>query len=45
MDEIVDECEDMNGEYNLKQIAELYGCVKDVNIQVSIGICDWTMNG
>ena len=28
MDEIVDECEDMNGEYNLKQIAELYGVSK-----------------
>ena len=28
MNEIVDENEDMNGEYNLKQLAELYGVSK-----------------
>ena len=28
MNEIVDEYEDMNGEYNLKQLAELYGVSK-----------------
>ena len=28
LNEIVDEYEDMNGEYNLKQLAELYGVSK-----------------
>ena len=32
MDKIVDEYEDMNGEYNLKQLAAVFRCVQNVNI-------------